>query len=364
MTITDPRFAHVHADPKFKSVKNKKNKVKIDKRFADAMKDEDYTTVTSVDSYGRPVMNEKFDDLKKYYDMSDPEEDAAVADPTKYGFGESSDEESDMENFDATDVLSNQTTEPLQEDLDDLQPSTVPTLSEGEETNRLAVCHLDWNAVSAVDLLSLARSFASQPSLVTSVTIYVSDYGMERLAAEEVHGPELDDLDEIKEDMGEEVNNDEEAMQEAIRRYEISKMRYYFAVIECEDVPTALVLYSEMDRSTIGQTGNTIDLRFIPGEVSFEGRMVRDAAADVPVKYIPTESVSTPLEQTNIKISWDSEDIPSRMILHKKVSKAEVEEADYDDLVADTSEEEEEFDGKDLAFEIEYDIVPTREVEK
>merc|ERR1712130_750165 len=55
-------------------------------------------------------------------------------------------------------------------------------------THRLAVCNLDWVQIRAVDILVVLSSFIS-PNCITSVTIYPTDYGLEKMKEEEKYGP-------------------------------------------------------------------------------------------------------------------------------------------------------------------------------
>lgn len=58
---------------------------------------------------------------------------------------------------------------------------------------------MDWQHISAVDILAVLRSFApaskaaagASPGGVTRVTVYPSDYGLERMAEEAVTGPQV-----------------------------------------------------------------------------------------------------------------------------------------------------------------------------
>jgi len=50
----------------------------------------------------------------------------------------------------------------------------------GEATNRIAVQQCDWDHVRAVDLLVLFQSFVPSTGLIQSVTIYPSQFGLER----------------------------------------------------------------------------------------------------------------------------------------------------------------------------------------
>ena len=51
----------------------------------------------------------------------------------------------------------------------------------GEETKRFAVLHCDWTRIRAVDLFALCQSFAPATGAVQNVTIYPSDYGLEKI---------------------------------------------------------------------------------------------------------------------------------------------------------------------------------------
>ena len=56
---------------------------------------------------------------------------------------------------------------------------------------RLAVLDLDWESVRAVDILAALRSFLPTRGHIRSVTVYPSDYGLERMAEEARAGPQV-----------------------------------------------------------------------------------------------------------------------------------------------------------------------------
>ncbi len=60
-----------------------------------------------------------------------------------------------------------------------------------ESTRRLAVVDLDWTAVRAVDILVVLRSFLPRGGHIEHVTVYPSDYGLERMAQEAAAGPQV-----------------------------------------------------------------------------------------------------------------------------------------------------------------------------
>lgn len=60
-----------------------------------------------------------------------------------------------------------------------------------------------------------------------------------------------------------------------VREYEFRKMKYYFAVVECDSVQTAISLYNECDSFEFESTSVVLDLRFIPDDISFENREIK-----------------------------------------------------------------------------------------
>jgi hypothetical protein len=73
----------------------------------------------------------------------------------------------------------------------------------------------------------------------------------------------------------------------ALRTYELSKLRYYFAIVVVNSPGTADHLYREVDGLELEHSSMALDLRIVPPEVSFEGRQVRDHCDKVSVDYVP-----------------------------------------------------------------------------
>ena len=61
----------------------------------------------------------------------------------------------------------------------------------GDETRRLAVVDLDWERLTSLDILVVLRSFAPKGGAVRRVTVYPSDYGLERMKEEAALGPQV-----------------------------------------------------------------------------------------------------------------------------------------------------------------------------
>ncbi|MEQ2172974.1 hypothetical protein GOODEAATRI_026884, partial [Goodea atripinnis] len=71
----DERFRRVQKDPRFWEMPEKEHKVKIDKRFQSMFHDQRFKVKQTVDKRGRPVNHSTAEDLKRFYKLSDSEED-------------------------------------------------------------------------------------------------------------------------------------------------------------------------------------------------------------------------------------------------------------------------------------------------
>jgi len=196
----------------------------------------------------------------------------------------------------------------------------------GDATRRFAVVEMDWDRIRAVDLLKLFSSFTPRGSTVVSVKIIPSEFGKERMAQEEVSGPpqeifrKMEDAEEQDEDeekaptkqrqrggkggkdkeKGKEkggkkekekggrgskeerrsdnvldhllhqVDENDDFDPEALRKYQLERLKYYFAVVEFDSVAAADRVYEECNGLELENTSNVIDLRFIPEGMVFD----------------------------------------------------------------------------------------------
>lgn len=75
MDSNDKRFSKIGVDPKFKRVPKAERKVKIDKRFQSIFNDKRFKVKYTIDKRGRPLHGSTTDDFKKFYHMSDEDND-------------------------------------------------------------------------------------------------------------------------------------------------------------------------------------------------------------------------------------------------------------------------------------------------
>jgi hypothetical protein len=216
-----------------------------------------------------------------------------------------------------------------------------------EESPYMAVMNIDWSHVRAVDIFTILSSF-TPAGAVKRVQVYPSDFGMERMKKEQLFGPVdvwrkarasngnaaghgLDDgigkdgsIDYDDEESGDAngeegdysdldsvMPNDTKATDfdpEKLRRYEASRLKYYFAVVEFASPQHADIAYKQVDGMEFEHSSAAIDLRSIPIE-SLDGvrenRELRDEATMIPSTYVPPEFVVNALQQSTVQCTWD-----------------------------------------------------------
>ncbi|XP_070578083.1 ESF1 homolog [Ptychodera flava] len=205
---------------------------------------------------------------------------------------------------------------------------------------RLALCNMDWDRIKAQDLLVLFNSFKPTGGIIKSVKIYLSDFGKERMKEEEMKGPK--ELVESDREVYKQLDQEGEKYHtEKLRQYQMNRLKYYYAVIECDTSSTANAIYEECDGLEYQNSSTKLDLRFIPDDITFEDEPV-SVASDIPESYKPSEFMTSALQQTKVNLTWDETDKDRLAVTTKKFSKDEVMELDFQAYLASSSDEESE----------------------
>lgn len=106
--------------------------------------------------------------------------------------------------------------------------------------------------------------------MVKSCTIYPSEYGLKRMQEEEIEGPKellkkRRNGDDSENDTDNEINEQDEeaniAHREKIRQYQMNRLKYYYAVVECDSVETANAIYAACDGVEYESSAARLDLR-------------------------------------------------------------------------------------------------------
>lgn len=230
-------------------------------------------------------------------------------------------------------------------ELEFLKQEEVPTLD--SETRRLAVVNMDWNHIKAVDLLVCMNCFLPKGGQILTVSVYPSEFGLKRMAEEAVRGPAIfGSEDESSEDDEDELEN------EKLRQYEKDRLRYYFAVIECDSSATSNYLYKACDGVEFERTSNVLDLRFIPDNMEFD-HPPRDVAMEVPTNYLAPDFHTRALQHSKVNIAWDDDEPLRVKTLHRKFDPDQLNEMDFkaylasDDEVSDGDDDDDDDDSQE-----------------
>ncbi|KAF9872343.1 hypothetical protein CkaCkLH20_10170 [Colletotrichum karsti] len=387
--ITDSRFSNFETDPRFRLPSKKQTKTTIDKRFARMLKDDSFTATSKVDRYGRKIKSDsKKKALQRLYeaeDGDDAEEEEGEGDDmevesddvvqrelakadAKYdparggGFSES---ESESESSDDDDEEEPEVVADPKASVSRLRDEQAE-VEDGEVTNRIAIVNLDWDNIKSADLFALFTSFLpATGGRVEKVSIYPSEFGKERMQREELEGPpkeifknadeseeesEEDEDEAIKKELLEE-GDAEDFDSDALRKYQLDRLRYYYAVMTLSDKATAQKLYEATDGTEYQSSSNFIDLRFIPDDVTFDDEP-RDECDKMPEGYKPVEFTTDALQHSKVKLTWDinPDDVARKASINRAFtgSRAQLEENDLKAYLASDSED----DGAESDIEI------------
>ncbi|KAL1562330.1 pre-rRNA-processing protein esf1-like [Salvia divinorum] len=379
--IKDERFASAQSDPRFMEAPKRQSKVTIDSRFQRVFTDRNFISSRApVDKRGKPKANNSSSSssLAHYYRLQQedaPETDAQVAQIANPAQSKSDiekirnleeeeeddDDKLDDEDDDGQSVDESSSTSATdsddenyvdQEDEEDsLMPQEdVPEID--KETRRLAVVNLDWSQVRAVDLYVLLTSFLPKGGQILSVSVYPSEFGIQRMEEEAVSGPiGLFDDEDKHDDMDD--DNDDEIDQSKLRAYEISRLRYYYAVVECDSVATSDYLYKTCDGVEFERSANKLDLRFIPDSMEFKHK-ARDVATEAPADYEGLDFETRALQRSNIHLTWDEDEPQRAKTLKRKLNDEQIAELELKEyLASDESESDEDKNEEEVEGESE-----------
>ncbi|XP_053214586.1 ESF1 homolog [Panonychus citri] len=344
----DDRFKKVLTDPRFKRLPSRKKKIKIDSRF-EGMFDKRFNGEPLIDKRGRKVQNTKNDGLKRFYELTEDGEKPGVSDIGRKLRGEGNDEDSSS---------SDESSSEEEEEEDETEQagqveSEVPRTE--EITCRFAITNVDWDRLKAVDLFVLLNSFKPNEGEIVSVKIYPSQFGKERMEKEKLEGPKeltdikLDDEEEDPyssnvQDADEIINLDAPFVSEKLRQYQINRLKYFYAVVECDKPETAATLYDQLDGMEYESSASTLDCRFIPDDMSFDEDEPDSICNEMPslIDYIPPNFITTALQQTKVNLTWDETDPKRAKTLQKAFTERDKISDDLACYLASSSSEEEE----------------------
>ena len=271
-----------------------------------------FQTTASVDKRGRGRAKDKQPTAKEESDDDDDSDSAAKRWARARGLAGPDTSESESDTLSSDDDSHSDASASPSLDNDAAAAAAAPTTETippaPTTTRRLAVIDLDWDRTRAVDVLAALRSFAPAAGRIDRVTVYPSDYGLARLADEDRRGPApLRGGGDSGSDSDND-NDDPEKAAERLRAYEQSRLRYFYAIADCDAPRTAARIVDECDGIEFGRTGAVFDLRYVPDDTDFSARTPRDVATTVPSDYTPPDEVALATSHTRPDTGWDADD--------------------------------------------------------
>lgn len=246
-------------------------------------------------------------------------------------------------------------------ELEDSKPA------EGDPSDSFAVVNMDWDNLKAVDLMATFMSFVPTGGSIKSVRIFPSEFGKEQMQKEEIEGPPKDlfrkkskkqdldsdndsdddldlnnpdDLERAARKLYEEDDGEEDYDSKALRRYQLQRLRYYYAVVKCDSVKTAKNIYDNCDGTEYESTANIFDLRYVPEDMEFEEDDTKDVCTKIPATYKPNSTfVTDALQHSKVKLTWDETPKERLTLSSKQFSQKEIDEMDFKAYLASDSGE-------------------------
>jgi len=377
----DGRFEEVGFSAKFARRPRSKNKLMVDDRFAHMFTDDDFAQMLpKVDNKGRRLrksQRKRGDDLRKFYKLED--------DQHRNGEGESerkrktakmsraeyleklsrgeiggveSDSSGDM-SISGSSSSEEHEGEQVESDVEkEVKPARVEDKEEkedipmGEATARIAVQNLDWARLRAQDIFAALLSFIPPGGKLLKVRVFQSLLGEEQMEKEERYGPQIKGVKAkaVPIDEPTDFENPGEGAEfdlEKVRKYEMRKLKFYFAVAHFDSVETADKVYNECDGMEFEKSSSCFDLRFVPDDVAID-RPLRDEAEGISEDYEAPLFVTKALQSSKVEITWDEDNYEREKLRTwsqiPQKGRRIIGERELEAFIASSSDEDEEGD--------------------
>jgi hypothetical protein len=388
----DDRFNKIKTDPKFKQIPKKIRKVEIkDPRFSSMFTDKSFNEGLEYDEYGRKL--DKSDermktDLEKYYTHEEQPDFIPDLLRTDHIHKEEEYESDTSEEFEQ--FLEERNNQQMEDPFNEIEDKNIPS---GEESKRLSVMNIDWENIHAMDLYVLFSSFCQGNSKIEKVEIYPSEFGMKEMEREQKEGPSKEifedaienkkkkakkasekipkrkdsensqdrnsshsqDFQEIIHNIDDIQDYDEENLEGVnplkLRKYELRKLKHFYAIVYCNSVETASKLYEECDGMEIEKTQSFMDLRFVPDSLTSFPYPPKEFCDHLPTTYDPKFRANSALQHSKVKLTWEANDPKRNDLLAKAFSKEQFKQEEIQQLLMSSDSESDE-DAKLFAEEL------------
>ncbi|GAA6011140.1 hypothetical protein JCM11491_006738 [Sporobolomyces phaffii] len=192
------------------------------------------------------------------------------------------------------------------------------------------------------------------PGRLLHLRIYPSTFGRERMEREAIEGPPVevlrtkgaesddeedgvlklgkkdkgkskekrrraedddDDVDYTEQDLIDDQvhENEEDYDTEALRKYQLERLRYYYAIATFNTAAAAAHVVREINGTEFERTANIFDLQFVPDETSFEDDPIHEEATEASIaaegnSYQGIDFSTDALRHSKVKLTWDADD--------------------------------------------------------
>ncbi|WVQ99281.1 hypothetical protein IAU59_006413 [Kwoniella sp. CBS 9459] len=148
---------------------------------------------------------------------------------------------------------------------------------------------------------------------------------------------EIDGL-EIISDVESEAGSEDIDMDQ-LRQYQLERLRYFYAIATFSTVAASEYVMNECNGTEFERTANIMDLSYVPEEMEFADDEIRDEATKEPKGYKGNDFVTDALRHSKVKLTWDQDD-PNRVKMTRRtLTREEIEEQDFNNLVAGSGSE-------------------------
>ncbi|XAR58014.1 hypothetical protein NMG60_11026342 [Bertholletia excelsa] len=150
-----------------------------------------------------------------------------------------------------------------------------------------------------------------------------------------------------------ESDEDDQIDKKKLRAYELSRLRYYYAVVDCDSIATADYLYKTCDGVEFERSSNKLDLRFIPDSMEFK-HPPRDTATEAPGDYEGIDFHTRALQLSEVQLTWDEDEPQRAKTLKRKFNAEQLADLELKEFLAsDEDETDEDESGDDKEDQLE-----------
>lgn len=242
--------------------------------------------------------------------------------------------------------------------------------------------NIDWESITAKDLYVLFSSFISGKEKVLKVEIFPSEFGMKEMEKLKTAGPNelfseedeesndsvnneknsnsknnknkngknnknskkeerIADIDEALEDDNE---SDNAIDQKKLRKFELKKLKFYYAVATLDSKETAFKIYSQCDGMEIEKTQSFLDLRFVPDSLTEFPYAPKETftGSKSLINYEPDFNENRALQHSKVKLTWDTTDKKREKMIQRAFTKEGFNRDDINELLVSSESEEDE----------------------